>query len=375
MIVPTAGTPPHLDMALELVLDRVGRVAEQVDDRFPLFADPTTGQWTTSRRGSWTGGFWAGLWWLRVAVLGDGESAVARAWTRRLAPRAADDTATRGMTFWYGAGSGYRLTGDLVAAEVATLGGAALAAAFDFRHQLVPFGSAFDRPGRPPRPRAVIDPLAGVVALLCGGAAARAGRRQLARAHAARHVELCLSPNGAVRSEVALRASGGGSARAGRGERARVPRGGGAAGRPWARGQAWGMLGFAVAARDLDAEFAEPARRCAAWWLEQVGAGGIPHAVLADPICPLDTSAAAIAAAALLTLAALGGPGSAEQHAAAVCTVENLVEHHLRDNGVLGEGCYDHTRDLAPAHELVWGTYFLAATLAVLSGRVEQTPW
>lgn len=359
----TGRVQTDLDAALDRVLDRIGRIAEQVDDRFPLFADPTTGQWTTSRRGSWTGGFWAGLWWLRVAVLGVGESAVARAWTRRLAPRAADDTATRGMTFWYGAGSGYRLTGDLVAAEVATLGSGALAAAFDSRHQLVPFGSAFDRPDQSPRPRAVIDPLAGVVALLSGGAAARAGLRPLARAHAARHVELCLSPEGAVRSEVALRLARGGSARA--------PVGG----RRWARGQAWGMLGFAVAARDLDAEFAEPAQRSAAWWLDHVGPGEIPHAVLADPICPLDTSAAAIAAAALLTLAALGGPGSAKQHAAAVRTVENLVERHLRDNGVLGEGCYDHTRDLAPAHELVWGTYFLAATLAVLSGRVEQTPW
>ncbi|MGH3928763.1 MAG: hypothetical protein ACRDTF_02150, partial [Pseudonocardiaceae bacterium] len=98
-------------------------------------------------------------------------------------------------------------------------------------------------------------------------------------------------------------------------------------------------------------------------------------AVLADPGCPLDTSAAAIAAAALLTLAALGGPDSAEQHAAAVRTLEHLVERHLRSDGVLGEGCYDHTRDLAAAHELVWGTYFLAATLAVLSGRVTKTPW
>ncbi|MGH3941013.1 MAG: glucuronyl hydrolase [Pseudonocardiaceae bacterium] len=360
MIPPTIRT--DLDPALERVFDRVGQVAEQVGDQFPLFADPTTGRWTTSRRGSWTGGFWAGLWWLRVAVLGGADRNVARAWTRRLAPRATDDTATRGMTFWYGAGSGYRLTGDLVAAEVATLGCGALAAAFDSAHQLVPFGSAFDHPHRPLKPRAVIDPLAGVVALLSGGAAARAGLRPLARAHAARHVELCLSSEGAVRSGVFLSRE-----KAGRGGLTGVP--------SWARGQAWGMLGFAVAARDLDVEFAEPARRSALWWLERVGTSGIPHAVPADPTCPLDTSAAAIAAAALLTLATLGGPGSAEHHTVAVATVEQLVERHLRDDGVLGQGCYDHTRDLAPAHELVWGTYFLAATLAVLSGKVQQTPW
>lgn len=345
-----------LGVALDRVLGRVGRVGEQVGDRFPLFADPG-GRWTCSRRGSWTGGFWAGLWWLRVVLQGGAEWDVARTWTERLAPRVADDTATRGMTFWYGAGSGYRLTGDLVAGEVAALGSGALSAAFDPAHRVVPFGSAFDPADRPTRaPRAVIDPLAGIVALLAGGAAARAGLRPMARAHAARHVELCLSADGSVYSEVDLCS-------------------GRAEGRGWARGQAWGMLGFAVAARDLDAEFAEPARRSAAWWRERIGPGRTPHATVADPASPPDTSAAAIASAALLTLAGLGGPDAAEQQAAAVETVEHLVDRHLRPDGALGEGCYDHTTGVAPAHELIWGTYFLAAVLAALSGKLTRTPW
>ncbi len=350
-----------LGTALDAVLNRVAVVAEQVADRFPLFADPGSGHWTTSRRGSWVGGFWAGLWWLRVAALerdevaarGWDELQTARAWTARLAPRAGDDTATRGMTFWYGAGSGYRLTGDPVAAEGATLGGNALAAAFDGEQQLVPFGSAFDTLDQPARPRAVIDPLAGIVALLADGSPSL---RRLARAHAARHVELCLAPDGAVHPTVSLTS-------------------GRATASGWARGQAWGMLGFAVAARDAGVEFTEPARRSAAWWLERVHPDAPPHAALTDPTSPVDTSAAAIAAAALLTLAAAGGPGAAEYHAAAVGTVEHLLERHLRVDGVLSGGCYDHTRGLAPAHELVWGSYFLAATLAVLSGRVDETPW
>jgi unsaturated chondroitin disaccharide hydrolase len=346
-----------LDVALNRVLDRTARTAEQVGDRFPLFADPADGQWTSSRRGSWIGGFWVGLCWLRAALLGGAEPDRARVWTRRLVPRAADDTATRGMTFWYGAGSGHRLTGDLVAAEVAAHGSGAVAAAFEPAHRLVPFGSAFDAPDRPARgPRAVIDPLAGIVALLCGSAPIREGLAPVACAHATRHVELCLSADGGVHPEVEL-ATG----------RAKE--------RGWARGQAWGMLGFAVAARDLGAEFAEPARRSAAWWQERVDPAATPHTVLADPTSPVDTSAAAIAAAALLTLADLGGPDSAEHHAAAVSTVENLVQRHLRDDGVLGDGCYDHTAGVAFAHELMWGTYFLAATLAVCSGKVSRTPW
>jgi unsaturated chondroitin disaccharide hydrolase len=261
------------------------------------------------------------------------------------------------MTFWYGAGSGHRLTGDPAAARVAGAGRAALVAAFDPEHQLVPFGRAFDPPNRSPRePRAVIDPLAGIVALLADPATTDPELRSLAGLHATRHVELCLAPDGAVRPEVALP--------------------GGPATRPgWARGQAWGLLGFAVAARDLDPGFAEPARRAAGWWLDRVPPGRTPRAVLPDPTSPPDTSAAAIAAAALLTVSGLGGPGAAEYRAAAVGTVAHLVERHLWADGVLGEGCYDHTRGLAPAHELVWGSYFLAATLAVLSGRVTASPW
>jgi unsaturated chondroitin disaccharide hydrolase len=311
----------------------------------------------TSGRGSWTGGFWAGLWWLRAAVLGGDEAAVARGWTSRLIPRGGDDTATRGMTFWYGAGSGHRLTGDPLAAQVAALGRAALAASFDTEHRLVPFGRAFDPPDQPARaPRAVIDPLAGIIALLTDPTTADPETRSLARRHAGRHLELCLAPDGAVRPEVAL--PGGPATRHG-----------------WARGQAWGLLGFAVAARDLDTGFTEPARRAATWWLDRVPPGRTSHAVLGDPTSPEDTSAAAIAAAALLTLGGLGGPGAAEHRAVATGTVAHLVERHLRADGVLGGGCYDHTRGLAPAHELVWGTYFLAATLAVLSGRVADCPW
>jgi unsaturated chondroitin disaccharide hydrolase len=180
--------------------------------------------------------------------------------------------------------------------------------------------------------------------------------RRLAWAHATRHVELCLAADGAVRPEVSLPS-----------RHASEP--------SWARGQAWGMLGFAVAARDCGAEFAEPARHSATWWLERVQPGSTPHAALGDPTSPVDTSAAAIAAAALLTLSTVGGAEAAEYHNAAVGIVEHLVERHLRPDGVLCDGCYDHNRGLAPAHELVWGSYFLGAILAVLSGRVDETPW
>ena len=56
--------------ALAGILERVRRTAAEVGPRFPLYADPDTGRWTTTSRGSWTGGFWAGLRWLRAVAYG-----------------------------------------------------------------------------------------------------------------------------------------------------------------------------------------------------------------------------------------------------------------------------------------------------------------
>ncbi|MFB7942777.1 sugar ABC transporter permease, partial [Streptomyces sp. NPDC056049] len=89
--------------ALDLVLRRAGQTAEQVGDRFPLYAEPAGGRWTTTARGSWTGGFWAGLLWLRAGRSGsDGDRTTAATFTARLAPWAEADTATRGLILWYG---------------------------------------------------------------------------------------------------------------------------------------------------------------------------------------------------------------------------------------------------------------------------------
>ncbi|MER6175666.1 hypothetical protein [Streptosporangium sp. NPDC001681] len=71
--------------------------------RWPLHADPGSGRWTTTARGSWTGGFWAGLLWLRAIMSGGpADRAAATGRTALLGPWIEADTATRGLIFWYG---------------------------------------------------------------------------------------------------------------------------------------------------------------------------------------------------------------------------------------------------------------------------------
>ncbi|WP_113698909.1 sugar ABC transporter permease, partial [Nonomuraea lactucae] len=163
------------EQALRDVLDRVTATEEQVEQRWPLFADPVSGRWTTTARGSWTGGFWAGLLWLRATLSGrpDDRAAASRS-TASLAPWIEADTATRGMIFWYGTALAVDCADATALRERAAL---ACLDAHDPELGLVPWGAAFGGP----RELARVDALPGLVRLLrlTGPAGIRAARDQL----------------------------------------------------------------------------------------------------------------------------------------------------------------------------------------------------
>ena len=104
------------------------------------------------------------------------------------------------------------------------------------------------------------------------------------------------------------------------------------------------MLGLAQAALLLSSEFVEPAMRVADWFLSHLPADDVCYWDFDDPDIPdspRETSPAAIATAALLKLAPLGGIRyqiSAERIFGA------LVEHHLNAHGGLADGCYKKQR-------------------------------
>ncbi|MCS7475425.1 glucuronyl hydrolase [Umezawaea endophytica] len=310
--------------ALEDVLDRVDRTLVEVGDRFPLYADD---RWRTTARGSWAAGCWVGLLWLRAKMTGSSRALRdAESWSARLECWADADTATQGLILWYGAAAGSRLGLSDVATPVALRGARSLASRFDARAGVVPWGTAF---GDTPDVRARIDGVPGALPLL-----AWAGDLGIARAHTERHLRLC------------------GAAPAWRWD--------GTTWRPeavpppgWSRGDAWLLLAAADAVAWLGDDFVEPAHAAADAW-----PGHVPFAVGADG--PLDTSAAAIAAVALLKLG---------RRTEATAILRRLEDDHLVHGGLLN-GCYDSHTGVAVDHELVWGDFFLALALAVAGGEV-----
>ncbi|MDX3659823.1 hypothetical protein PV646_21185 [Streptomyces sp. ID05-26A] len=153
---------------------QVGETEAAVGERFPLYS--RDGRWKTSARGSWTGGFWAGLLTLRRLATGAGNVAVVR---DRLDVWADADTVLRGMIFWYGTGA-ERL--GLLDPRSSTANVAnSLARSFDPELGAIPWGSAFAPDGPPVR----ADGAAGVVPLLDAH-----GHHDIARRHRNAHLDL-----------------------------------------------------------------------------------------------------------------------------------------------------------------------------------------
>ncbi|MYT29668.1 sugar ABC transporter permease [Streptomyces sp. SID8354] len=363
---------PWARHALALVLDRVAVTAAEVGERFPLYADPESGRWTTTSRGSWAGGFWAGLRWLRALHSGDvRDQAEAAECTGRLAGWLGVDTAARGLIFWYGTALGAGPGGDPAAVGLRDRAArVCLEDAFDAVLGIVPWGAAFGGP----RLVARVDGAAGMVPLL--STAGTAEGRRAARSHLDRHLALCLGAE-PLRPAWEWTANGRwvGCSRPAPG---------------WRRGRAWLLLALADAARYLeDRAYVQVAR-------EVLGRDGgmtdeiVPlaaqvtghqSALFGDQLTsrgPMDTSAAAIEAVALLKLAAAVTASEAEGLRGRATTIlEHLVTAHLtapgagRPPGMLLHGCYDLDQGIAVRHELVWGDFFLALGLALVTGLVD----
>ncbi|WP_327102986.1 hypothetical protein [Nonomuraea glycinis] len=332
------------ERALNAILRRVTETEDQCGNRWPLYADPDSALWTTTGRGSWTGGFWAGLLWLRATVSADPRhTAVACERTEALAPWVDADTATRGMIFWYATALAEG------AEELRRRTALACLNAHDPELGLVPWGSAFGGP----RLLARVDALPGLVRLLPEGGPAGAAA---ADAHVALQLGLTTSA-GAHPSWIA------------------VPGGGWSPypepGPGWSRTVAW--LALAVADHAQVSPAGPVLLHCLCGWSGFTarfanGAPIVPPASAVRPQGPADTSAAAIEAVAALKLAALTGEDRWRDRATEVLRV--LVTDHLRDGRLL-DGCYDLAHGVATSHELVWGDFFLALALAMLIGVID----
>jgi unsaturated chondroitin disaccharide hydrolase len=148
----------------------------------------------------------------------------------------------------------------------------------------------------------------------------------------------------------------------------------------WARGQAWGVYGFALnAALSGDRSFLEASRRCARYWLDHQPSDRIPYwdLVFTDGSGePRDSSAAAIAACGLLELARLTEADEAARYRSeAEATVAALTRLCApspgTSDGLILHGVYDMPKHHGVDEANLWGDYFYAEALM----RLERPDW
>ncbi|QHC67858.1 glucuronyl hydrolase [Rathayibacter sp. VKM Ac-2759] len=150
----------------------------------------------------------------------------------------------------------------------------------------------------------------------------------------------------------------------------------------WARGQAWGIYGFAMSHRVTgDPALLEASRACADYFLAHLPGDLVPYwdLVYTDGSdAPRDSSAAAIAVCGLLELASVESDSDrAERYrAAAHAVLDALIEHCAPESPeaadtVLLHGVYDLPKNVGVDEGTLWGDYFYLEALM----RVSRPEW
>jgi unsaturated chondroitin disaccharide hydrolase len=372
--------------AIGRVLLRIQDTAAQVTDGFPHWADPETGQWTTTVDGDWTGGYWIGMLWLAAVATGDARY---RSWAaplaERLRARIDAETVFKSFPAYYGAALGAILHDAPGPRDIALSTARSLARLYAPALRLVPLGAQAEEGGHIGNTETSIDSLQAAPFLFwAAGVTGDGNLRDVATNHADTIIHLHLRPDGSFIQSSSLDAATGRLVR-------HYTHKGASDTSTWGRAQAWGMLFSTqsyLAERQREAWLAA-ATRGAEWWLAHVPADRVAFWDFDDPAIPeteRDTAATAIATAALLRLSRLA-PSEAERarwQEAAEATAEALVERYLtptrpgdrRVPGMLTEACFNKRVDARPQDranrcEFIVGSYYLFESLLALAGHVD----
>jgi unsaturated chondroitin disaccharide hydrolase len=340
------------------------------DGRYPL--RPAAGPFAEGANRGWTTSFWAGLQWLSWELTGDEAlrvSAAAHAadFARRV--DAAEDLDTHDIGFLYTLSSvaAWRLTGDEAARKAALRAADHLMVRFLEPAGIVQAWGDLADPAQ--RGRTIIDSLMNMPLLTW--AAEQTGDERYAdavRRHTTQLRQHILRPDDTTFHTFFWDAETGeplrGATEQGAGDDS-----------CWARGQAWGVYGFALNFRATgDATLLAAAERCAEYFLAHLPADRVPYwdLVYGDGSdAPRDSSSAAIVVCGLLELAELttDGERAARYAAQAQEILRSLATRYTprpadSSDALLLHGVYDMPKNIGVDEGTLWGDYFYLEALA-----------
>ena len=368
------------------MLVRIQDTAARVTSGYPHWADPDSGEWTTTPDGDWTGGYWIGMLWLAATVTGEARyRALAAPLVERLRARVDAQTVFKSFPAYYGAALGAILHDAAAPREIAVATARSLARLYSPVLRLVPLGAQAEEGGHIGNSETSIDSLQAARLLVwAAGVTGEARLQDVARHHAETIIRLHLRPDGSFIQSSSLDAATGRLVR-------HYTHKGASDTSTWGRAQAWGML-FSTQCYTADRrheDWLHAASRGAEWWTAHVPNDRVAFWDFDDPAIPnaeRDTAATAIATAALLRLSRVT-PFEGERSRwgeAAESTARALVEGYLtptksddrRVAGMLTEACFNKRVDARPQDranrcEFIVGSYYLFESLLALDGHID----
>ena len=353
--------------------------AEQVKENIPVFGKefplPCTrnGVYSTDINTDWTPGFYTGMCWLAYEATGEDVFRTAAlqqvdSFAARLVRNENLDHHDLGFLYTPSCVAGYQLTGSTAARNAALEAAARLTKRYQPIGQfLQAWGQINDRKEY----RLIIDCLLNLPLLWWAAEQTGDARyAEIARAHTATAANVLFRPDGSTSHTCYVDPVTGKPVRA-------MTAQGYRADSAWARGQAWGILGMALAYRFThEPAYLEQFRACAAFFLKRLPEDNVPYwdLIFTEGDEPRDSSAAAIAACGLYeALPYLPEAERAAAQQAADRLLTALVEHCAAPKrpggGVLLHGVYckaspyNTVTDYGVDEANLWGDYFYMEAL------------
>lgn len=373
-------TAIELDGAIANALARIDRALPELTDMFPA---PSSEALVYPAIGNieWTNGFWTGMLWLAWELTGanryrEAAELQVASFVDRADRRIGVEHHDLGFLYTPSACAAYRLTGNTEARRAGLLAARYLLDRFDPVSGVIQAWGNLNDPAE--AGRMIID--CNLNLPLLYWATAETGDvsfRNAAETHLSNAARYLARPDGSTFHTFHMDTRTGAPVRG-------TTHQGHSDDSCWARGQAWGIYGFALGHRYSGREdLAELSRTLANYFLNRVPDDLVCHwdLIFTDGDEPRDTSAAATAACGLLELVRhlpIVDPDRDLYTRAAWGMIRQLNRNHLtpldESNGLLADGVYHMPKRIGVSECCIWGDYFHLEAL-VRMRRIWSPYW
>lgn len=373
-------TAIELDGAIANALARIDRALPGLTDMFPA---PSSEALVYPAIGNieWTNGFWTGMLWLAWELTGadryrEAAERQVASFVDRADRRIGVEHHDLGFLYTPSTCAAYRLTGNTEARRAGLLAARYLLDRFDPVSGVIQAWGDLNDPAE--AGRMIIDCNLNLPLLYWAAAeTGDLGFRNAADTHLANAARYLVRPDGSTFHTFHMDTRTGAPLRG-------TTHQGHSDDSCWARGQAWGIYGFALGHRYSGREdLAELSRTLANYFLNRLPGDLVCHwdLIFTDGDEPRDTSAAATAACGLLELVRhlpIVDPDRDLYARAAWGMIRQLNRNHLtpldESNGLLADGVYHMPKRIGVSECCIWGDYFHLEAL-VRMRRIWSPYW